>query len=94
MRHGLTDQGSGSRDIRDINFESCEGYCNLSSQGRSQALGIGVAIRYLEIPICGVWSSPYCRTKDSAQRAFGRYEIVNNLRLSFAMQNSVVDLLV
>ena len=93
MRHGLTDPGAVQRDASGIDFESCEGQRNLSKEGHSQVEGIGVAIRILEIPIGDVWSSPYCRTKDTAQAVFGRYIVDENLRFSFALRSSESEIL-
>jgi phosphohistidine phosphatase SixA len=93
MRHGLTDPAVGQRDTSEIDFENCRGQRNLSKEGHSQVEGIGVAIRILEIPIGDVRSSPYCRTKDTAQAVFGRYVVDDNLRFSFTLRSSESELL-
>jgi hypothetical protein len=33
----------------------------------------------LDIPIGEIWASPYCRSKDTAELAFGRFEVVDGL---------------
>lgn len=48
---------------------------NLSNSGERQARALGNAIRRTNIPIGRVISSPYARTKESAELAFGRTEI-------------------
>lgn len=51
----------------------CDTQRQLSAQGRADSLSIGKSIRTLGIPIGVVESSPYCRTKDTARLAFGRF---------------------
>ncbi len=52
--------------------EDCSTQRNLTAQGRAEARAIGAAIRALGIPIGNVRASPYCRTLETAQLAFGR----------------------
>lgn len=70
LRHTTTNQAGidGPEDAR-----RCETQRQLSSRGRAEAVQIGKAIRTLAIPIGHVASSPYCRAKDTAQLAFGRF---------------------
>jgi broad specificity phosphatase PhoE len=56
----------------------------LSDKGRQQAKAIGAAFRALEIPVGQVLSSPACRTKQTAELAFGRHVVVPDLRLAIA----------
>jgi broad specificity phosphatase PhoE len=45
---------------------------NLSDDGRDQARQLGRAIRRLRIPVGTVLASPYVRTRETAELAFGR----------------------
>lgn len=45
---------------------------NLSNDGRDQARQLGRAIRRLRIPVGTVLASPYARTRETAELAFGR----------------------
>ena len=45
---------------------------NLSDAGRNQARQLGRAIRRLRIPVGTVLASPYARTRETAELAFGR----------------------
>jgi phosphohistidine phosphatase SixA len=45
---------------------------NLSDDGRHQARQLGRAIRRLRIPVGTVLASPYARTRETAELAFGR----------------------
>jgi len=58
---------------------------NLSDEGRQQAQAIGQAFRDYQIPIAKVWASPHCRTKDTAELAFGHFEVNPKLRLIRAL---------
>jgi phosphohistidine phosphatase SixA len=58
---------------------------NLSEAGKQQAQAIGQAFREHQIAVEAVWTSPHCRTKDTAELAFGRYEIKAELRLIRAL---------
>lgn len=71
LRHTLTVQ-AGPRHVTE-DLLRCETQRQLSPQGQSDAVRIGKAIRTLGIPIGQVTTSPYCRTKETAQLAFGRF---------------------
>ena len=57
----------------------CGGQRNLNDAGRAQARSIGESWRALELPLGDVLSSGYCRTRETAQLAFGRATIVSAL---------------
>lgn len=78
LRHGITDHTLDDTDRQ--NLTNCATQRPLSEEGRHQMRGIGEAIRALGIRISGVFSSPFCRTMDSAKLAFGSMEIVDDLR--------------
>ena len=70
FRHAATDfsMGDRTRDLRD-----CSRQRNLSPDGRRQSRGIGRAFRRLGIPVGAVLASPFCRTRETARLAFGRF---------------------
>jgi phosphohistidine phosphatase SixA len=74
FRHARTDFSQ-----RDSSLADCRSQRNLSDEGREQARAIGAAIRSLGIPIGRVLASPFCRTRDTAQLAFGEVEISRDL---------------
>jgi broad specificity phosphatase PhoE len=68
-RHGEANIG---RDLPYLNFQNCLTQRNLSEKGRRQAKYYGEILRYLQIPInYPVSASPFCRTIETAQLAFG-----------------------
>jgi phosphohistidine phosphatase SixA len=77
FRHGLTSPSGGSDEAADP--AKCETQRNLSAEGRVQATQIGKALRVLSIPIGTVTTSPFCRCKDTAELAFGRFTVSNDL---------------
>jgi broad specificity phosphatase PhoE len=78
LRHAKTDWSQ--KDIEPFDFSTCSGQRNLSAEGRVQAARIGEAYRQLKIPVDRVISSPFCRCKDTAELAFGTYEIEEDLQ--------------
>jgi virginiamycin B lyase len=70
FRHAATDfsMTDETRDLRD-----CTRQRNLNAEGRRQSRAIGSALRRLRIPVGEVLASPYCRTRDTARLAFGRF---------------------
>lgn len=78
LRHGITDHTQDDTDRE--NLTSCATQRPLSEAGRQQVRGIGEAIKSLNIHISAVLSSPFCRAMDTAQLAFGRLEVVDELR--------------
>lgn len=77
FRHTATDAVGAPDAQSDLN--RCETQRTLSAKGRAQAAEIGAAIKALEIPVGSVTTSPFCRTKDTAQLVFGRYTVDNDL---------------
>ncbi|MEH7390862.1 histidine phosphatase family protein [Bacillus sp. JJ1474] len=68
-RHGEATIGS---DLPYLNFQDCLTQRNLSEKGRRQVIYYGEILRYLQIPIkYPVSASPFCRTIETAQLAFG-----------------------
>ena len=68
-RHGEANVGN---DLPNLNFQDCQTQRNLSEYGHRQAIYYGQMLRYLQIPIqFPVSASPFCRTIETAQLAFG-----------------------
>lgn len=69
FRHAATDWSADDRVLKDGDWESCEArkMRQLSERGREQAQRIGDAIRRLQIPVGRVFSSEYCRSRQTAQ---------------------------
>lgn len=78
FRHGITDHTLDDADRE--NLTRCATQRPLSEAGRQQMRGIGEAIKALNIRISTVLSSPFCRAMDTATLAFGRLEVVDDLR--------------
>jgi phosphohistidine phosphatase SixA len=80
IRHAETDPGVG--DPPGFRIDDCKTQRNLSAAGREQAKRLGEAFRRERVPVAQVLSSEWCRCKDTATLAFGRYEpwpALNNL---------------
>jgi broad specificity phosphatase PhoE len=80
LRHGLTEPGAG--DPPGFKLGDCKTERNLNAEGRAQSSRLGEAFRRHEVPIAQVLSSEWCRCRDTAELAFGRYETwpaLNNL---------------
>lgn len=78
LRHGITDHTLDDTDRQ--NLANCATQRPLSEEGRQQMREMGKAIQALGIRVSSVLSSPFCRTIDSAKLAFGRAEIIDDLR--------------
>jgi phosphohistidine phosphatase SixA len=74
LRHAATDHSQ--RDRLRFRPTDCARQRNLTDAGREQARSIGQAWRSLRIPVGEVLSSAYCRTRETAELAFGRATIV------------------
>lgn len=77
FRHATTELTGAAEGAEDL--AKCETQRQLSDAGRELAATMGKAIRALNIPVGAVWSSPYCRCKDTANLIFGRFEIDKTL---------------
>ncbi|GAB2971905.1 hypothetical protein GCM10023080_039830 [Streptomyces pseudoechinosporeus] len=89
IRHATTDQSQPDDATVDLN--DCATQRNLSAEGRSDARAIGTAVRRLDIPVGEVWASPYCRSRDTAELAFGRFEVVNGLERLYPERDEQAD---
>lgn len=68
LRHAITDGDAPDG----LPTDDCSRQRGLTAEGRQQARDIGAALRRLEVPVGEVLASPYCRTVDTAELAFGR----------------------
>jgi phosphohistidine phosphatase SixA len=72
FRHAATDQSQDDAGLADL--DDCSKQRNLDESGREQSREIGRAFRALELPVGDVLTSEYCRTRETAELAFGRYD--------------------
>lgn len=80
LRHHATNKNE--EDLDKKNLKNCKTQRNLSNEGREGSKHIGIAFKKLGIKLDKVITSPYCRCVDTANLAFGRYEIENDLHFS------------
>ncbi|MCJ8318153.1 MAG: histidine phosphatase family protein [Colwellia sp.] len=81
MRHGITNrtQKDNTQDLTD-----CSKQRNLSDKGREQIKQLSKTLQTLKIPIGEVLTSPYCRTKETAKLAFGKFILEPKLQFSIS----------
>jgi len=72
MRHASTEGAAG--DPPGVRIGDCTTQRNLSDAGRAEARRVGARLRELGAPIERVYTSPWCRCRETAQLAFGRAE--------------------
>jgi len=72
MRHGATGPGLG--DPAGYRLGDCKTQRNLSEEGRDEARRIGARLAREKVPIARVYTSPWCRCRETATIAFGRAE--------------------
>lgn len=77
FRHA--DTGPATLEPESMRIERCDTQRNLNDDGRGQARAIGTQFRRLGIPVGQVMSSRFCRCRETAQLAFGRYEAIQVL---------------
>ena len=78
FRHAATDFSQNDSSM--TSYEDCSTQRNLTETGRAQARRVGEAIKHLAIPVGSVLASPFCRTVETAQIAFGRAEKTQQVR--------------
>ena len=76
IRHALA---PGSGDPKDFKINDCLSQRNLNEVGIKQSEKIGIFFKINKIKIDRVLSSEWCRCKDTAQIAFGKFETFNAL---------------
>lgn len=74
MRHGLTDPPRGE-DPPNFTYDDCATQRNLSPTGIADSQRLAEAFKRRGVSVGEVYSSRYCRCRDTAQLAFGRYEV-------------------
>jgi broad specificity phosphatase PhoE len=72
MRHAST--GAEHSDPPGYRLDDCATQRNLSVEGRSEAQRIGERLRREKVPIARVYTSPWCRCRETATLAFGHAE--------------------
>ena len=73
MRNNAVDEGLG--DPKGYKVGDCATQLNLTDKGRAEAKKIGEEFKKRKIPIKQVLTSAFCRTKETAQLAFGKADI-------------------
>jgi broad specificity phosphatase PhoE len=72
VRHGATGPELG--DPPGFRLGDCKTQRNLSEEGREEARRIGARLAREKVPIARVYTSPWCRCRETATIAFGRAE--------------------
>ena len=72
MRHTATEPGLG--DPAGFRLDDCTTQRNLSDEGRAHARRIGERFRAERVQVAQVFTSPWCRCRETAMLAFGRAE--------------------
>lgn len=72
IRHAATDPGVG--DPAGFKLDDCVTQRNLNAEGREQARRLGERLRGERVPVAKVFTSPWCRCRDTATLAFGKAE--------------------
>lgn len=72
IRHAATEPGLG--DPKGYQLGDCATQRNLSEGGREQARQLGARLKAEHVPIGKVYTSPWCRCRDTATLAFGQAE--------------------
>lgn len=80
MRHMPVDAGNSLK--RD---PTCQNERNLSSEGKLKSRNLADKFKEYAILIDKVYSSPFCRTKDTARLVFGKTETIDILTLQNVM---------
>jgi phosphohistidine phosphatase SixA len=81
IRHS---EAPGTGDPKNFNLNDCKTQRNLSKEGAEQAKRIGEFFRKNKISFEKVYSSEYCRCKDTARNAFINFQTFSSLNSTFA----------
>jgi len=76
----------GGGDPKNFDINECKTQRNLSNSGRDQAKKIGSFFKDNNIPISKVYSSEWCRCKETASIAFNDFETKSFLNSFFSSQ--------
>ncbi|NRB40846.1 MAG: histidine phosphatase family protein [Pseudomonadales bacterium] len=88
-RHGATDHNQ--QDAFNLNMADCSTQRGLSEKGKQQATYIGEQFKELQIPVTQVISSPYCRCKHTAELAFSKITLDDNLFFTVGLHKTKRD---
>jgi phosphohistidine phosphatase SixA len=80
IRHSLA---PGNGDPLGFNIKDCRTQRNLNQEGINQSIKIGKLFKKKNIPIDKVFSSEWCRCKDTAKYAFEEFEEFSALNSTF-----------
>ncbi len=83
IRHSLA---PGSGDPENINLNDCKTQRNLNSEGIKQSKKIGNFFKKNNIKVEHIFSSEWCRCKDTAFYAFNNYKTFNALNSFYSEQ--------
>lgn len=86
MRHGTTDATRPDRAPQ-VDLNDCNTQRPLTAEGRKLVANIGDSVRQAKIPVGEVLSSPLCRAKESAEAAFGHFNVELHLMYSGNMSD-------
>ena len=80
IRHAFA---PGGGDPDNFVIEDCSKQRNLNQQGIDQSISMGQEFLKRDIPIQQVYTSQWCRCKDTASYAFGDYQELSSLNSTF-----------
>jgi broad specificity phosphatase PhoE len=89
MRHASTEPGLG--DPPGFKLTDCKTQRNLSDLGREEARRVGARFNAEKIPVAKVYTSPWCRCRETAMLAFGQAEDWEPLSSVFDFPHSEPD---
>ena len=81
LRHAQTEAGVG--DPPNFQLDQCSTQRNLSEEGRAQSKRIAQWFAARNLTVTSVQSSAWCRCKDTATLAFGRFDLLPALNSTF-----------
>lgn len=81
LRHAQTEAGIG--DPPNFQLNQCSTQRNLNDEGRAQSKRIGQWFAARKLVVSSVQSSAWCRCKDTAELAFGRFDLLPALNSTF-----------
>lgn len=85
LRHAQTVAGFG--DPPNFQLDQCSTQRNLSIAGRDQSKRIGLWLAARKLTASSVQTSAWCRCKDTATLAFGRFDVLPALNSTFESRN-------
>lgn len=88
MRHADTSK-QGNPTL--LSHGKCKQERNLSTQGRQQAKSLGKLFKLKGVNVGQVYSSEYCRTRDTAILAFGKVRSLPQLNLIQGLRAKTAD---